>query len=312
MPRPLRIEYPGACYHVTSRGVDRCTTFVTDQDRRSFLYLLGELLSRFGVETHAYCLMGNHYHLLLRTLRANLSAAMQRLDSLYTSGFNRRHDRDGPLFRGRYRASLIEAEVYLVRAGRYVHRNPLEAGLVTDLDRYRWSSYPAYVGRAPAPEWLRTGVVLQSFDSTTELRRFVEYGKPDDDLATMLSRGSPVLGSPEFVERMTAPLSGDASGPADLALPSVDKIEGMVVAEFAVSAASLHNSVRGQRNVARMAAIAMANRYGASTLEELAQRYGLANPSSAASAVHRLTKAAENDADLRGQLAALRSRLDAA
>ncbi len=312
MPRPLRVEYPGACYHVTSRGVDRCTTFVTDQDRRSFLYLLGELLSRFGVETHAYCLMGNHYHLLVRTLRANLSAAMQRLDSLYTSGFNRRHDRDGPLFRGRYRASLIEAEVYLVRAGRYVHRNPLEAGLVTELDRYRWSSYPAYVGRAPVPDWLRTCTVLQSFDNAAGLRRFVEYGKPDDDLAKMFSRGSPVLGSPEFVKRLTAPPGGDAFDPAGMAPSVVDEIEGMVIAEFEVSAASLHNSVRGQRNVARMAVIAMANRYGALTLAELAQRYGLASSSSAASAAHRLAKVAEKDADLRAQLAALRLKLDVA
>jgi len=312
MPRPPRIQYADAWHHATNRGVDHCTTFVTDQDRRAFLYLLSEFSSRFGVETHAYCLMGNHYHLLLRTLQANLSVAMQRLDGLYTQGFNRRHGRDGPLFRGRFASQLIESEVYLARAARYVHRNPLKPALVTDLDRYRWSSYPAYVGRVPVPGWLCTGPVLESFDTVASFRGFVEDTE-DVEFTRLCENGGPVLGAPAFVERVSALADkGSASNEVSVSRRrTVEEIESLVAAEFRVSLASLQVSIRGQQNVARMAAMSLSNRYGGLTLGQLADRYGLASSVGAASAIRRLGQASRADPSVSAGVSALVAKLDA-
>ena len=131
MTRPLRIEYEGAWYHVMNRGANRQTVFATERDRLAFLALLGEVSEMFAVEVHVFCLMGNHYHLLLHTPRGNLGGAMRHLNGVYTQRHNRAAGRDGPLFRGRYKAILLDADAWLLQVSRYVHRNPLEARLVT-------------------------------------------------------------------------------------------------------------------------------------------------------------------------------------
>jgi len=136
MSRPLRIEYPGAYYHVMNRGTARQKIFLNDQDRQRFLDLLGQTCQMWGVRVYAYCLMDNHYHLLVETTDAALSRAMRHLDGIYTQRFNRAHGRDGPLFRGRYRAILIEPEEYFMAVARYIHRNPAEARVGVDISRY--------------------------------------------------------------------------------------------------------------------------------------------------------------------------------
>ena len=160
MSRPLRIEFEGAWYHVMNRGAARCWVFNTDEQREYFLSLLADVHSRFGAEVHAYCLMGNHYHLLLRTPRGNLQRIMRHINGVYTQFFNRSEGRDGPLFRGRYKAVLVDAGAYWVELSRYIHRNSVEAGLVDALEDYPWSSYPAYVGLVGTPDWLMTSEVL--------------------------------------------------------------------------------------------------------------------------------------------------------
>jgi REP element-mobilizing transposase RayT len=124
-----------------NRGQSRRAILLEDDGRQSFLDLLGDLSRLWKIEIHAYCLLNNHYHLLLCTPEAGLSRAMRHLDGLYTQKFNRVHHRDGPLFRGRYKAILIDAEEYFLAVVRYIHNNPLAAGVVTDIDRYRWSSH---------------------------------------------------------------------------------------------------------------------------------------------------------------------------
>ena len=125
-----------------------------DTHRRLFLELLREIQAMFSVETHAYCLMDNHYHLLVRTPKANLSRAMRHLNGLYTQRYNRIEKTDGPLYRGRYKAILIDADAYLLNVSRYIHRNPLEARIVKKADNYPWSSYAAFIGKVTAPPWL--------------------------------------------------------------------------------------------------------------------------------------------------------------
>jgi len=172
MPRPPRIQYPGAWHHVMNRGVDRQAVFRDRRDRPHFLVLLEEAVARFGVELHAYCLMGNHYHLLVRTPEPNLDLAIHHLAGLYARAFNRRHGRDGPLFRSRYRSMLVESERYLAAVTRYIHRNPVELG-VDDLVAYEWSSLGAYVGSRPCPPWLTTTRVLSTVGEPSAYERLV-------------------------------------------------------------------------------------------------------------------------------------------
>lgn len=141
MSRDLRIQYPSAWYQVMNRGLNRRRIFKDDSHRELFLEFLSAIHNRYGMEIHAYCLMSNHYHLLIHTLKRNISQAMRHLNSLYTKGFNRREKRDGPLFRGRYKAILIEAEHCGLELSRYLHMNRVAAKICLHPEDYRWSSY---------------------------------------------------------------------------------------------------------------------------------------------------------------------------
>lgn len=204
MTRRLRIEYTGAWYHVMNRGAARRPVFLSGRQRQRFLELLGQVHERYRLEVHAYCLMGNHYHLMVRTPEPNLQRIMRHIDGVYTQFFNFSTMRDGPLFRGRYHAVLIQAEAHWIGLSRYIHRNPLEGGLVGHLPDYPWSSYPAYLGLAESPGWLYMDYVKQSLDehwSPTRYRRFVESGVAGDEHAEhFYDHGShgPILGDEEF------------------------------------------------------------------------------------------------------------------
>jgi len=163
MSRPWRIEYKGALYHLLSRGNERGDIFVDEKDRSSFLDAVGEMSERFVIDVFAYVLMDNHYHLLVRTRRANLKKAMQWFGTTYTQRFNRRDFRSGHLFQGRYKSIIIENYAYLFQLSCYIHRNPLRAGIVNRLSGYRWSSYNVYAYGRKFPEWLSTGLILSQF-----------------------------------------------------------------------------------------------------------------------------------------------------
>ena len=139
MSRPLRIEYENAFYHVMNRGRGHENTFLSDDDFKYFLYCIEQASLRFNIEVHSYCLMTNHYHLLIKTPDANLGRAMKHINGLYTQYFNRTHNTDGALFRGRYKAVLVDADNYLLHVSRYIHRNPIETStpLVGDLAAYK-------------------------------------------------------------------------------------------------------------------------------------------------------------------------------
>ena len=165
MPRPLRIEYAGARYHVMNRGDGRERIYIEDRDRETFLRTLGEACAKTGWQVHAYCLMSNHFHLVLETPQPNLVAGMRWMLGTYTQRFNRRHRQWGHLFGGRYKAQVIDERSpgYLVAASNYVHLNPLRAGLIKPgerLESFPWSSYPAYLRPAARPAWLRIDRVL--------------------------------------------------------------------------------------------------------------------------------------------------------
>jgi REP-associated tyrosine transposase len=165
MSRPRRIEYAGALYHVTSRGDRKEAIYEDDFDRKRFLEILGDVVSRFNWVCHAYCLMGNHYHLLIETPDGNLSKGMRQLNGVYTQASNRRHERVGHLFQGRYKAILVDANAYFLELNRYVVLNPVRASLVDHPGDWLWSSYRAVVGIAPAPDWLTTDRLLSQFSN---------------------------------------------------------------------------------------------------------------------------------------------------
>jgi len=206
MARPLRLEYPGAIYHVTNRGNAQEAIFRSDKDRKLFLIVLGEAVSRYGWLCHAYCLMDNHYHLLLETPEPNLSLGMRHLNGVYTQKFNRQHERAGHLFQGRYKAILVDRDSYLLELIRYITRNPVRAGMVKDASRYVWSSYRATAGKAACPPWLTTDWILAQFSRrrAAAQRRYAEFvaeGKGAESPWLRL-KGQVLLGSEAFVGEM--------------------------------------------------------------------------------------------------------------
>ena len=205
MARPLRVEYPGAFYHVINRGNHREKLFKSTRDYEKFVQYLEKAAERFALIVHTYCLMGNHYHLLVETPEPNLSMTMQWLNVSYATYFNRKQDRSGHLFQGRFKAILIEADAYLNHLSRYIHLNPVRAGIVETPGQYRWSSYPAFVGEQRPPKFLNTDRLLSIFgknnkESRKNYQEFVEgvdikiVKDPSKKLA-----GGFILGDTDFV-----------------------------------------------------------------------------------------------------------------
>jgi putative transposase len=183
MARPLRIEFAGALYHVTSRGDRREPIFEDDEDRWMFFGILEEVVQRFNWVCHGYCLMTNHYHLVVETQDGNLSNGMRHLNGMYTQATKRRHGHTGHLFQGRFKGILVDKESYLLELTRYVVLNPVRAGMVKHPGKYPWSSYRAMVGEVQVPDWLATEMILGQFGKRrAEARRryneFVLGGSP--------------------------------------------------------------------------------------------------------------------------------------
>lgn len=205
MTRPLRLEFAGALYHVTSRGDRREDIFECDDDREDWLELLGSVCQRFNWVVHAFCQMSNHYHVLIETVDGNLSRGMRQLNGEYTQRFNRRHGKVGHLFQGRYKAILVQKEAYLLELSRYVVLNPLRARMVDAVEMWPWSSYPMMAGLTEAPIWLDCDWLLTQFGSQRSeafaaYQRFVMEGA---GLPSPLAqtRYQLLLGHDEFVAR---------------------------------------------------------------------------------------------------------------
>lgn len=208
MARPLRIEFPDAFYHVTSRGNERKSIFRNQRDRERFLSYLESAHHRYGAILHVYCLMDNHYHLLIETPRGNLSQILHHINGAYTTYFNIRHGRSGHLFQGRFKAILVEKDSYGGELSRYIHLNPVRAGLVKNPSEYRWSSYRYYIGRERKPQWLTTALILGYFGghgrwAYQKYREFVEEGLSktlEDPLKKVVA--STFLGGEDFIWRI--------------------------------------------------------------------------------------------------------------
>jgi len=212
MARPLRIEFPGAVYHVTSRGNARDTIFINDSDREDFLWILGSVIQRYNWLCHAYCLMDNHYHLLIETIEGNISQGMRQLNGVYTQKLNGKHARTGHIFQGRFKAILVEKESYLLEVSRYIVLNPVRAKMVERPEAWRWSNYNATAQITSAPEFLTVDWILGCFadnkKGATECYR--EFVSNADTGSSPLDKvkGQLFLGGEEFGKRLIGPLSG--------------------------------------------------------------------------------------------------------
>ncbi len=217
MARPLRLEFAHALYHVTSRGDRREDIYVDDADRQAWLTVLAQVCKRFNWTVHAYCLMSNHYHLLVETPDANLSAGMRQLNGVYTQWANRAHGRVGHVFQGRFKAIVVDKDSYLLELARYVVLNPVRAGMVQDANDWPWSSYRAMLSPPwlPSPEWLAVGKLLAYFapqgakDSEPVNReqaqqRYVDHVRAGVGLPSLWDAlgGQIFLGDDKFIDKM--------------------------------------------------------------------------------------------------------------
>lgn len=206
MARPLRLEFPGALYHITSRGNAKQSIFLDDRDRKNFLRVLKSVVDRFNWRCHAYCLMENHYHLVVETPDANLSSGMRQLNGVYTQKFNTRHERVGHLFQGRYKSILVEKHRHLLSLCRYVVLNPVRSGTVRRPGEWDWSSYRPTLGEGERPPFLTKDWILSQFgdnlrEAVAQYRRFVLDGLREESPWKSL-KAQLCLGSADFLKKM--------------------------------------------------------------------------------------------------------------
>ena len=211
MARPLRLELPGAVYHVTSRGDRREDIYLNDADRQRWLDLLGEVCVRHNWLCHAYCLMDNHFHIVIETVDGNLSAGMRQLNGVYTQWHNRTHGRVGHVFQGRFKAIIVQREAYLLELARYVVLNPVRAGICQMPEQWRWSSHLAMVGQAHRPNWLHTEWLLGQFGNeyAKAVRAYIDHVRAGVGLPSVWDalQDQLYLGDDEFADQSRQMLS---------------------------------------------------------------------------------------------------------
>ena len=270
MARPLRIEFPGALYHVTSRGNAKEPIFIDDEDRGRFFDTLSVVVERFEWLCHAYCLMTNHYHLLIETPNGNLSRGMRELNGVYTQGFNQRYRRVGHLFQGRYKAILVEKNHHLLSLCRYVVLNPVRIGLVKRPEQWKWSSYRGTIGLVKKPSFLTDDWMLSQFDGRKRIarekyRRFVMEGI-DEESPWEALKGQIFYGTDEFIGQLSGLLDDKGN------MKEVPRLQRYV------GRPSLSDLFRGKKGKGRKAEDETIDaayvRYGY-TMREIAEHLGL-------------------------------------
>ncbi|OUS16315.1 hypothetical protein A9Q88_07350 [Gammaproteobacteria bacterium 50_400_T64] len=299
MTRPLRIEYEDAYYHVMNRGRGRQTIFPSDEYYQAFLACLGEAHARFGLEAHGWCLMGNHYHLLVKTPRGNLGRAMRHIDGVYTQRHNRLKKTDGSLFRGRYKAIVIEANSYLLQVSRYIHRNPIELArpLVENLEDYPWSSYAAYINKATVPKYLvRESVYgeLGSAQRYASYRRYVMQGNDEETSHFYSLKNTPaILGDKDFkahAQSQSISFDGevDKRGLKHI-VPMADVLEAVSrYYNIPLKEIKIARRGRGLKSTPRRVAMKLCQELSGATLNEMAEIFHVGHYSTVSQTIRRL------------------------
>jgi len=321
MGRPLRIEYEGAIYHVLSRGNERKEIFKDSDDKEKFLSILTEYHDRYGIIIHSYVLMNNHYHVLLETPKANLVRVMHGLNSRYTGYFNKKYSRSGHLFQGRYKAIIVDKEKYLVELSRYIHLNPIRAGIVESPELYKWSSYTGFISKKKELRWMEYKWTLSNFSivdskSRKKYKEFVREGinnKIENPMNKVI--GQIVLGGEELLEKVRKLARKEGRLVEDVveikrleSYPSVDRIIEIVSTEFGVNEYYIKNKER-KENTARNTAISIIKKYSGKTNKEIGEMFGGLHYSSVNRAEERLRDKMNKDKKLKDRVKRIESHI---
>ncbi|MGH7807562.1 MAG: transposase [Thermodesulfobacteriota bacterium] len=319
MGRPLRIQFPGALYHITSRGNERSIIFIDDSDRIKFLQILEEYHERYGILIHSYVLMDNHYHLIMETPRGNLLKVMHGINGGYTGFFNRKYGRAGHLFQGRYKGIIVDKENYLIRLSRYVHLNPVRARIVTKPEKYLWSSYGGYISKSRVVKWVEYAWVLSRFgrnkkEAMKRYKEFVDEGQKgglENPFKNVY--GQLVLGGEKLQEKVRMLLKGQHLSDE---IVERKRFEGSfdakdVVREVARKFGESEKAIKrkGSRdNRARKVAIYIVKRYSGLSNEEIGKIFGGIHYSAVSKVSERVQREMEVDKKLLRMIGRLNSQ----
>ncbi len=309
MTRPLRIQYPGAWYHIMNRGRRSEKIFCNKDDYEIFLEVLKESAEMWSVRVAAYCLMPNHYHILLQTPAGNISRAMRHINGVYTQRYNKKNFCDGQLFRGRYKSILVEEDNYLLQLVRYIHRNPVTAGIASKPNDYLWSSERGYLSIGKKWNWLHKEFIfsLLTKDKRQWVRQYKKFVSVDNDekMAGLLERERwpLVLGSEKFIDWVkgryyTSTFNLEVPQTKELA-PSGVLIINTVCGFYNISTDQLYVSRRGEFNEPRNVAIFLMRKLRCDSLNEIGRQFQMDKYSSVSSILVRMKKLTLKDRGIR-------------
>lgn len=309
MSRPLRIQYPGAFYHVTSRGNEQKDIFKSQKDREKFLAYLESAVTRYGAVIHAHCLMSNHYHLLLETPAGNLSQIMRHVNGAYTTYFNVKRKRVGHLLQGRYKAILVEADEYAAELSRYLHLNPVRAGMTSRPENYQWSSYRSYIGLDKTPDWLKEDFILGYFGGTSpearnRYRKFTEdfldseYDSPLKDAIA-----STILGRAEFVTEVSEQKLGETRG-----VRNVPAVKALAFSPSMSEIITRINEEQVDKKLLRNISIYCCQRFSGAKLKDIGEYFGISD-AAVSQTSRRLVLKSEKDQVLKKLIERLEAKL---
>jgi len=299
MARPLRIEYPDAYYHVSNFGADKQKVFPSDRYYEAFLAALEETCFRLNVQVLSYCLLKDQYHLVIRTPEGNLSRFMRQIDGLYTQHYQKLKKAEGSLFKGRYKAVLVQPGQHLAALTRYVHSGVKKAAL----ESWKWSSYPAYINKAPVPTWLKREEVLEIIGAKGP-RRFAAFAAftdegVDAEMTHFYGKKnlSSIMGDEKFkkgakAKRSATKVRGVSRGANAKWRPSCKDIISAVAKQFKVTEESIYTAARGpgSKNVPRWVAMYLCQELSASTLQAIAKLFKLKRYGTVSTTVGKLKK----------------------
>lgn len=277
MARSLRIEYPGAFYHVIQRGIERRSIFTSDIDREKFFSYLNASFLAYKSVIHTYVLMNNHYHLILETPQANLSKVMHYINTSYAAYYNTKHKRAGHLYQGRFKAILVDKDEYLHHLSCYIHLNPVRAGIVKFPEEYRYSSYNYFISNNKPPPWFNPCLILSMFDNKTVkakrlYKQFVtdNAGKEKDIIKNNIKNGF-VLGSDDFFERIKAKIDASKN---DSEIPILKEVKAKEGPSLEYIRSTAEKFIGHDKRLARSVSMYLSRKYTQKTNNEIAAFYG--------------------------------------
>ena len=311
MARPLRITYPGAFYHITSRGNERKEIYKTSRDREKFLSYLESATERYGAMIHVYCLLNNHYHLLLETPSGNLSQIMRHINGAYTTYFNTKRKRAGHLFQGRFKAILVDIDEYAKELSRYIHLNPVRAGIAERPEDHQWSSYRYYIGKGKPPEWLVQDFILGYFGEKHSVarkayRNFVvsllgqEYYSPLDEVV-----GSTILGCDDFIREIKRKYLNKEEKNRDL--PALSQLYRNPTIEDVI--AKVDTVITDDPALSKKLKIYFCHKYSGKKLKDIGNQFGI-KESGVSQSSRRFSMEIEKNAKLNKKINTIINRLN--